>query len=242
MVSLLAGYARARMAAIVSGSGSAMPTPATRSRGPGGLGCRDATRSDGSACGRWTPEHQPPPTIRKPAPSRRRACHDDEHTHARRAKGPARCRPSGWATRAWRGLRDGGHLPGVLLRFARSALTRLVGGALVGVERACRGCGRRRGAACRGVAVPVLALALGVVAEVAAWVTMKPPAKAPPISPAAVAARAVRRRMPPNRRRCAGGGGGGPAGSMLSVSMVVSFVVVWWVGGIARFAGVVNVD
>jgi hypothetical protein len=65
----------------------------------------------------------------------------------------------------------------------------------------------------------VEALALGLAAAVAAWVTMKPPAKAPVISPTAVAATAARRPLRPNRDALWGAGGGGGGISVLSMSL-----------------------
>jgi hypothetical protein len=79
----------------------------------------------------------------------------------------------------------------------------------------------------------VVALALGLAAVVAAWVTMNPPAKAPVIRPRAVAATAARRPFLPNIGALWGGGGGGS--SVLSVSMMGLLVLCvllvdgsWW--------------
>jgi hypothetical protein len=62
-------------------------------------------------------------------------------------------------------------------------------------------------------------LALGLAAVVAAWVTMNPPAKAPVISPTAVAATAARRPFRPNIGALWGAGGGGGGISVLSISL-----------------------
>jgi hypothetical protein len=93
--------------------------------------------------------------------------------------------------------------------------------------------------------VEALGLA-AVVAVVAAWVTMNPPAKAPVIRPSAVAATAARRPFLPNMGALYGGGGGGGI-SVLSMplSMVEGPLLVWcfdvggrleegWHGGMAQ--------